>query len=303
MSNKAHTLARQLGPGLADSIGAREGESMVPTARPDNIAAPPANFTRSRSAGEIDIDEVMPDPGQPREYFDEEQLCQLGQDIKERGQLQPIRVRWFAPEKKWLIIAGERRWRSMKAAGIARISCVFVEHELSESAIRSEQLVENLLREDLSPIEQANGFKSLIDLNKWTVTELAARIHVSKASVSRAMALLKLPEDLQEKVEDGSLSPTTAYQVAKVKDADKQREIADRAVAGQIGSVGAEEASRRSKGDSPRRSTNESYSSAAGVKIVVTARKQVGDDVLLDALLEMAETVRRRMKSARAKVA
>src|SRR5271169_2550706 len=106
---KAETLRQRLGTGLADSIGVRPGESLIPTAPAEGSQAPPANFTRNRSAGEIDVDLVMPDPEQPRKEFDEEQLQHLADDIKARGQLQPIRCRWSPSHGKWLIIAGERR--------------------------------------------------------------------------------------------------------------------------------------------------------------------------------------------------
>jgi ParB family chromosome partitioning protein len=255
----------------------------------------PLNFARNRAAGEIDVDLVMPDPEQPRKEFDEQALQNLADDIKARGQLQPIRCRWSAGHNKWIIIAGERRWRAHKRAGLAKISCIFIDREMSEEEIRSEQLVENLLREDLSPMEQARGFRHLMDLNGWTATELSTQLHISNAAVSRAVALLKLPEDLQARVDDGSLPPTTAYQVAKVKDAAKQRELADKAVSGEIKSAETAKASQASGNNArPRRSTNETFRTAEGVKVEVACRKDIGDDGIINALLEVMETVRKR---------
>jgi ParB family chromosome partitioning protein len=295
--SKAEALRQQLGNGLADSIGVREGEAMNPVATAGGNA-PPSNFTRNRAAGDIDLDLVMADPDQPRKEFDAEQLRLLSEDIKARGQLQPIRVRWSAAHQKWIIIAGERRWRACKLAGLPKISCLFIDREMSEQDIRSEQLVENLLREDLSPMEQARGFRQLMDLNGWTATELAANLHVSNATVSRALALLKLPEDLQAKVEDGTLPPTTAYQVAKVKDAGKQRQLAEKAVAGQIKSVETAKAAQARGSSAGRRSTNETFRTAEGVKVAVSCRKHLGDGGIVNALLEVVEAVRKRSKEA-----
>src|SRR4051794_21657701 len=106
-STKAEAIKQRLGSGLGDSIGVRPGEPLIPMAIPIGNA-PPVNFTRNRSAGEIDLELVMPDPDQPRKEFDEEQLGLLAEDIKTRGQLQPIRCRWSAGHQKWVIIAGER---------------------------------------------------------------------------------------------------------------------------------------------------------------------------------------------------
>jgi ParB family chromosome partitioning protein len=144
-------------------------------------------------------------------------------------------------------------------------------------------------------MEQARGFRQLMDLNGWTATELAAQLHLSNATVSRAMALLKLPDDLQAKVDDGTLPPTTAYQVAKVKDAGKQRELAEKAVAGQIKSVEAAKAAQ-ARGTAARRSTNETFHTGDGVRVVVSCRKNVGDAGIVNALREAVEVVRKRSK-------
>jgi ParB family transcriptional regulator, chromosome partitioning protein len=291
---KAESLRQRLGIGLADSIGVREGEALIPEATP-TAAPPPVNFTRNRAAGEIDPDQVIPDPDQPRKEFDEEQLQNLARDIAARGQLQPIRCRWSAEHEKWIIIAGERRWRACKLAGLPKISCTFIDRDMTEQEIRSEQLVENLLREDLSPMEEARGFRQLMELNGWSATELAAQLHVSNATVSRAVALLKLPVDLQAKVDDGTLPPTTAYQVAKVKDATKQRQLAEKAVTGQMKSVETAKASQASSGTTrSRRTTNETFRTTEGAKIVITCRKDLGDDGVVSALLEAVEAVRKR---------
>lgn len=296
-TSKAEVLRQKLGNGLADSIGVRPGEPLIPMAIPVSQVAP-VNFTRNRAAGETDVDQIIPDPDQPRKEFDEESLRNLGEDIKARGQLQPIRCRWSAEHKKWIIIAGERRWRAHKLAGLSKISCIFVEREMTEQELRSEQLVENLLREDLSPMEQARGFRGLMDLNDWTASELAGQLHISNATISRALSLLKLPEELQAKVDEGTLPPTTAAQIAKVKDPGKQRDLAEKALSGEIKSVETAQAAKGGgKAPRARRTTNETFRTSEGVKVDVSARKDIGDAGIVNALLEVVENVRKRSKA------
>src|SRR5262249_18743837 len=148
-----------------------------------------------------------------------------------------------------------------------------------------------------SPMEQARGFRQLLELNAWTATELAAQLHVSNATVSRALALLKLPEELQAKVDDGTLPATTAANLAKVKDRTKQRALAAKALAGQVTSA---ETAKAGGGNAAgkRRSTNETFRTAEGVKVAVSCRKALGDAGIINALLEVVEGVRKRSREA-----
>ena len=111
---------------------------------------------------------VIPDPEQPRVEFSEEAIERLAQSITRKGQLSAIRVRWSDEFSKWVIIAGERRWRATKRAGLPTIDCYFHENGISKSEVLEQQLIENCLREDLQPIEEAKAFSMLMDLNGWT---------------------------------------------------------------------------------------------------------------------------------------
>jgi ParB family chromosome partitioning protein len=302
MSTKAEELKKRLAANLADSVGLRGGETSVATTATVTSAPPAMDYIQDRSVGSIALDEVIPDPDQPRGEFDEEQLEQLAADIKERGQLQPIRVRWSAAHRKWMIISGERRWRASQRAGLSTIKCVFLDKPLSETEIRSEQLVENLLRQDLSPLEQAKGFQALMDHNGWKASDIATKLHISKGAVSKALALLTLPQALQEQVDQGKVAPSTAYQIAKVKDEKKRRQLAEEASSGRMGYAEAEKQTR-TRGDktNSRRSTNETFRTSVGAKIALTSRKHLGHDGIIDALLEAVEEVRRRSKSPQKK--
>ena len=125
-------------------------------------------MAKSKDAVEIPLDKIVPDPDQPREEFDPEALERLAESLKTRGQLQPIRVRWDEAQGKYVIICGERRWRAARMAGLATMSCVVSEGPIDAGELLALQLIENCLREDLRPIEQARAFKSLMDRNGWS---------------------------------------------------------------------------------------------------------------------------------------
>lgn len=302
--SKSDSLISRIGGGLADSIGIRPGQSTRPSYAAGALETPKTDFVRNRSVGEIHPSEIIPDPQQPRKHFSEEELDQLAADIRQRGQLQPIRVRWSAEHGKWLIIAGERRWRAVTKVGLDKITCMFIDREMTQSEIRAEQLVENLLREDLNGIELAKSFSALMELNAWSATELAQNVNVSKAKVSKALALLKLPEDLQTRIATGEISPSTAYELVKVKDQTVQKQLADRAAAGQMTQPEAAQATKKtSPAAAKRRSTNETFRTGDNVRVTIVARRDLGEAGMVQALLEVIENLRGRSKGGGKKAA
>ena len=176
-----------------------------------------------RNFGTLAIETVMADPDQPRTDFDEEQIAQLAKSIQEKGQLHPIHVRWSESHAKWIIISGERRFRATKAAGLPSINCQFQEQELTKTEILEQQLIENLLREDLKPIEEAKAFDELMKLNAWSGKELSEAIRVNPPKITRSLALPKLPADIQAQIESGELSARAAYEISKLPDDDQRR--------------------------------------------------------------------------------
>lgn len=195
-------ILAQAGANLDESMGVRAGAdpqpSLAPVPDPRDVGRRPL-----RNVGRVDIGQVVPDRDQPRAEFSEEGLERLAASIRERGQLAPIRVRWSGPLGKWVIIAGERRWRATRQAGLPTIDCVFVEGELSRGELLAQQLIENLLREDLRAVEEAKAFRQLLTLNAWTGKQLADALRVPASKVTRSLALLDLPDDLQERIEAG----------------------------------------------------------------------------------------------------
>ncbi len=169
----------------------------------------------------------MPDPGQPREDFDEESLTRLAHSLQTRGRLQPIRVRWSEDEGKWMIITGERRWRAAKQSRtIQELACIVVDRLMPPEEILHEQLVENCLREDLKPIEQAKAFQRVMEARAWSATRMAEELGISAPTVTRALALLRLPEDIQQAVDAGALPPRTAAEIGTLDNPAERRELA-----------------------------------------------------------------------------
>ena len=163
------------------------------------------------------------DRSQPRTIFDEESLKELSDSFASKGQLQPIRVRWLENESKWTIIAGERRWRAAQMAGLATIDCFFHDGGLTPSEILEEQIIENLQRRSLQPLEEARAFQALIKMNMWKKKEVASALGIHPTKVSRALKLLKLPADIQSKIESGELPARTAYEISKLDNEAQQR--------------------------------------------------------------------------------
>jgi ParB family chromosome partitioning protein len=250
--SKLDRLTRDGAAAAAESMGA--GVTVVhntPRPGPPPVSAHLEGVTRIKNVAAIPVGKIDRDPNQPREEFDAESLGRLAESLKARGQLQPIRVRWDEGRGVYVIVCGERRWRAARMAGLATVSAVIVEGPLSPDELLAIQLVENALREDLRPVEQARAYKALIVRNNWTVRQAAEELAVNHSAVVRSLALLDLPETAQADVEQGTLTPTTAYEIAKVTDPSEREELARRAVAEKM--TGAEvRAVRGGKAARPR---------------------------------------------------
>jgi len=231
MASTRDTLA-QIDEQLAESMGVRPCRGPVrlsPTPRPQDIGRRPTG-----GFGRIAIDQVVPDPQQPRAEFSEEAIDRLAASIRDQGQLTPIRVRWSDGLKKWLIIAGERRWRATKHAGLATIECYFHEQELSRSQVLEQQLIENLLREDLKPVEEARAFIELMKINDWTGKQVAAALCIPASKVSRSRALLRLPDEVQRQVDAGQISARTGYELSRLPDDSERTALVNEAATGEL---------------------------------------------------------------------
>jgi ParB family chromosome partitioning protein len=174
------------------------------------------------------IEEVHPNRQQPRRRFDEAALEELAQSIREMGVLEPILVR-RRPQGGWEIIAGERRWRAAQRAGLREVP-IFV-RELSAKDAFEAALVENLQREDLSPLETARAFQRLIEEHGHSQETIAKRVGKDRSTISNALRLLKLPPSVMTHVDDGRLSEGHARALLVAQDPTKIEKLAAEAVA------------------------------------------------------------------------
>jgi ParB family chromosome partitioning protein len=134
----------------------------------------------------------------------------------------------------WVIVSGERRYRAARRAGIATLVCVEVKGAPKPEDVLEDQLVENCVREDLKPIEQARAFKALLERRGYSYRQLADALNISHQAVVRAMALLELPADIQEKVDAGAVPPSAAAEVARIGDEAERRALISRVESGEM---------------------------------------------------------------------
>lgn len=169
----------------------------------------------------IPISSIRPNPYQPRKQFDELALEELSQSIKTYGILQPINVRKLN-NTIYELVAGERRLRASKKAGLKEIPAIIVEYKEKESAIIA--LMENLQREDLNYIEEANGYNNLIIDHGFTQKEIAESIGKSQSTIANKLRILKLPKDIQRELLDNGLSERHGRALLKLPDYELKKE-------------------------------------------------------------------------------
>lgn len=176
---------------------------------------------------EVPVGAIAPNPRQPRETFDEESLAALAASIREVGVLQPIVVRRL--ERGYELVAGERRLRAARLAGLATVPAVIRETDESESL--REALIENIHRQDLGPLEMAAAFQELQDDLGVSQEELAERLGYSRPHVANTIRLLQLPAEVQKLLAEGSISAGHARALLALEDGEAQRALALRVAA------------------------------------------------------------------------
>jgi ParB family chromosome partitioning protein len=209
-----------LGRGLSALIREPETPSPHPPAAPSVLG----------STLQVDIDLLDPNPYQPRTRFPEEALEELARSIRTSGIIQPLIVRPHG--SRFQLIAGERRWRAAQRAGLQRVPVIV--REVPEALALEITLVENLQREDLSPIEQARAFERLISEFHLTQEDVAERTGKDRATIANAVRLLKLEGPIQEFLEEGRLTAGHGRALLAIQDAKLRLALAERAARGNL---------------------------------------------------------------------
>ena len=195
----------------------------------------------------VSVDEISPNPAQPRIRFDDEALEELAASLKEVGVLQPIVV--TPGESGYVLIAGERRWRAARRAGLHVIPAV-LRGSAGDSTL-VEALVENVQRQDLTPLEEAHAYQELLENYGMTQEQVASRVGKSRPTISNTLRLLQLPDDVQALVDGGELSAGHARALVGLEDEKYAIHLANKAVADGWSVRQMEEAVRHRKGMTP----------------------------------------------------
>lgn len=181
------------------------------------------NISSNSGAVKVKLIDIEPNRDQPRKVFEEAALNELAESIAQHGVIQPLLVRPMV-DGGYQLVAGERRWRASRMAGLTEVPVVI--KDLTDAQVAELALVENLQRENLNPIEEAYGFKELGDKFDYTQEEIAKLIGRSRSAIANALRLLTLSDDIQKLVSDGSLSAGHAKAILTVEDEDYRTELA-----------------------------------------------------------------------------
>ena len=200
--------------GLGKGLGALLGDAALQTQEAGSLSLP--------------ISQVEPGLKQPRKRFDDEALADLADSIRQHGVIQPLTVRRLS-SGYYQIIAGERRWRAAKLAGLSEVPVVIIEAD--DRKVMELGLIENLQREDLNPMEEAGGYRVLMEEYGLTQEEVAQQVGKSRPAVANALRLLSLPPSLHPLLEDGQLSAGHARAILSIPSPQLQEKLADKVVA------------------------------------------------------------------------
>lgn len=191
----------------------------------ENLYATPQK--RVNTILRVPLQNIRPNPHQPRKAFNEERLRELADSIERHGLIQPITVRYIG-EKRFELISGERRWRASKLAGQDKIPAYI--REVNDEEVISFALVENIQREDLNPIEVALGYQRLIDEVDYTQAQVAEKVGKSRTAVTNTLRLLQLPPFIQAALRDNEISMGHARAIINIENSKQQRKVFEQVI-------------------------------------------------------------------------
>lgn len=201
---------------------------------------------------EVDVESIIPGPMQPRTHFDEGSLEGLADSIRTHGVVQPLLVR--RQGARYELIAGERRWRAARLAGLSKVPVVV--KDVPDKDLLEIALIENIQRENLNPIEEAQAYRRLIENVGLTQEALAARVGRDRSYITNYLRLLKLPDDLQQLVIDGRLSTGHARTILGLSHVDLQRRVARQVIDGALSVRATEHLVRKAVDGTPAKTAS-----------------------------------------------
>ncbi len=205
---KMSSMQRGLGRGL---------DTLFSSAGPEPAPVSPSEVTQ------IPLSALFPNPSQPRRHFDKEALEELAASIRAQGIIQPLLVRPKSNSDNYEIVAGERRWRAAKLAGLGQVPVLV--RNLSDEEVMAAALIENLQREDLNPIEEAQALQALREQCRLTQEELAARLGKSRPAIANALRLLQLSPQAQEDLQHGRMNAGHARTLLSISEPEAQEQL------------------------------------------------------------------------------
>lgn len=197
-----------------------------------DVDASDAIDARDERVVELDIHQLIPNRDQPRQDFDEEKLDELARSIRDQGVISPLIVTPADTPDHYMIVAGERRWRAAQRAELKRIPVII--RDLETADVQRQALIDNVVREDLNAIEEAQAIQRLMDEHHMTQAELASALGKSRPAISNTLRLLNLPDTIQDLVRQGDLSPGHARALLALSEAAQQRRAATEVLARQL---------------------------------------------------------------------
>lgn len=239
----------------------------------------PSTRDPEQGFAEVEIDEIRPNPQQPRGEFDDEALSGLAESIRSLGLLQPVVLR-PDPDGGYFLVAGERRWRAARKAGLSRIPAVIRTSEDREWLTAA--LVENLQRADLNPLEEAAAFQQLLEDFGLTHEEVGRRVGRSRAAITNSIRLLGLPASIQSRLASGELSAGHARALAAIEDRAFAEHVAKRAVAEGWSVRQVEEAVRLRRGENSTTPRVREVRPAEIIELEMRLAERLGNKVRVD---------------------
>ena len=196
--------------------------TITPAAAPPSLSSNSGSKSKANDIVQMSVEKLVGNPGQPRKNFDETELQELADSIKTYGIIQPI-IAANAGDGTYIIIAGERRTRAARLAGLETVPVIV--RDYTDQKRLEVSLIENIQRSDLNPIEEAAAYKNLMDFSSLSQEELAVRMGKNRSTVANALRLLKLPVEVQKSIEDGKISPGHARALLSINDSGAMEKL------------------------------------------------------------------------------